>query len=160
MKVFFLSFVVCSLALASVDSRALAQDAPRPPAPTVVGTHPDEGLMIAGGVTFLAGYLVAALTIASVHPGYCDQHFSGAESPEVSCTSIAWGFTPIVHILAGGWDGLIAGSVGLFIEFIGLLIFTGGAAHHHPNQPRAPGTVAFRASVPGADVGVGMDLAF
>jgi hypothetical protein len=144
-------WLACSSAHAQQEA-AIEIDVGSPVEP---GTHPDEGIMIAGATVFLVGYLSAALPILAVHLQYCESGES------FTCDSTAWGFVPIVHILAGGWDGIIAGSIGLIIETVGLFMFIGGAAHHHPNERAAPrpGDVAITFAPRGADVGLGLELA-
>ncbi|MEZ4340314.1 MAG: hypothetical protein R3B82_27135 [Sandaracinaceae bacterium] len=102
--------------------------------PAEPSTHPDEGLMIAGGVTFLVAY-AAALAInlpeIAAHCGRPDIH--GYTPP---CEYIGLQMIPLAHPRFDGL-GMFSNPIFIITELVGALIFVGGAAHHHPDEPLA-----------------------
>lgn len=132
--------VILLAACLSVPSFAAAQDEgplslalTTPDAPAEPSTHPDEGLMIAGGVTFLVAY-VAALSVSLPEiANYC-----GGGYP--SCDYLGLQLIPFAHPYFGGL-GMFSNPIFIVTELVGALIFAGGAAHHHPDEPIAVGEV-------------------
>ncbi len=91
--------------------------------PAPVATHPDEGLMIAGGLTMGISYAAGA--------------------------ALGWLFSgsPLALIPLGHWAGVFGGGseyAGISLlfaepftvtELVGLIILLAGAFHHHPVEP-------------------------
>lgn len=101
-------------------------------------THPDEGLMIAGGVTFLVAYVAALSVNLPEIAAYCGRTDVHGYVP--SCDSIGLQLIPFAHPRFDGL-GLFSNPIFIVTELIGALIFVGGAAHHHPDEPLGEGQV-------------------
>lgn len=154
------------LALLLAASPVAAQDlALAPPSAPVadLGTHPDEGLMIAGGSLFLLSVTLGAVALMPAELGSCVNPGEDSDLPPdhgfASCAQAPMAAIPFAHILGGGFGSIVGGSLLLVAEVIGLFIFIGGAAHHHPNEAAAPqpGDVSFW-SPRDADAGLGLTL--
>lgn len=164
----FLAACLVAIAVAPRAARAGDDDAILPTVtplditpPPDPGTHPDEGLMIAGAVTFWAAYLIAPAVILPIEAGNCgDPMVSGGV---YDCDDLGFLFIPFAHLRAGGWASVIGGSILIFPEIIGLFMFIGGAAHHHPNEPTespTEGDVDVSVSASQAHVGLQLDVTF
>lgn len=165
------ALVALVLATFLAAPRARAQDLLVEPEPLTLdasaslGTHPDEGLMIAGATVFLLGVTMGVAVLMPIEVGHCVEPGDTASLPGdhgfPMCSQAPLAAIPFAHILGGGMDSIIAGPILLVAEVIGLFTFIGGAAHHHPNGPAAPraGEITLT-GVPGADVGLGLSIRF
>ncbi len=150
--------VALVLLASSVASAQTTPTASEVPASRELETHPDEGLMIAGGVVFGAAILAGITILMPVQLGHCyDPNAPSRSLPPDSgyadCGRAPMAAIPFAHLLGGGIDSIIGGPILLVAEIVGLFTFIGGAAHHHPSAPSV--TVA---GVPGADVGLALAL--
>ena len=158
--------VLVVLALLSLSSRVGAQDTRVAPEAAAVdlGTHPDEGLMIAGGSLFLLSVTMGVAVLMPIQMSHCYQPGSAfaaglpPDSGYTTCSQAPYAAIPFAHLVGGGVDSLIGGPILLVAEIVGLFMFIGGAAHHRPNAPAAPSVTL--AGVPGAEAGLAVALHF
>lgn len=155
--------LLLAIVLLALPSRVLAQDTALSLEVTEdPGTHPDEGLMIAGGTVFLLGALTGLAVLMPLELAGCVEPGTDTDLPPdhgyASCSQAPLAAVPFAHLAAGGISSLIAGPILLVAEVIGLFTFVGGAAHHHPNAPRA-GEVRL-VGVAGAEAGLGLAVHF
>lgn len=166
------SLVALVIALVTLTSLpASAQDAREAPddtrADADVGTHPDEGLMIAGGSLFLLSITMGVAVLMPIQLSHCYDPGSAAasrlppDSGYASCGQAPLAAVPFAHLIGGGIDSIIGGPILLVAEVVGLFMFIGGAAHHHPNTPASPRAGELTvAGVSGADVGLALAYHF
>jgi hypothetical protein len=138
----------------ALGSSARAQDDEIP-------THPDEGLMIAGGVVFGAAVLSGLAILMPIEmsncidPGSAHALMLPPDNGYASCSQAPYSGIPFAHVAGGGVDSIIAGPILLVAEIVGLFTFIGGAAHHRPDA----NTITLT-GVSGADVGLGVGVSF
>lgn len=135
----------------AIPSAAHAQAAASEAGDAGYGTHPDEGLMIAGAVTFAASYVIAISIALPEITRYC-----GTPAVAYDCNAIGYQLIPFAHFVPFEGLAMYSGPIWVAAELVGLFMLIGGAAHHHPNAPPSLAfgpAVELRPSAPGADVG-------
>ena len=131
-------------------------------APSALGTHPDDGLMIAGGTVFLLGVTVGVAVLMPIEVAGCVEPGDDSLPPDhwrAMCGQAPLSAIPFAHLIGGGIASIVAGPILLVAEIVGLFTFIGGAAHHHPNEAPRAGEVQL-SGVAGADAGLSMTVLF
>ncbi|UJR78563.1 hypothetical protein [Sandaracinus amylolyticus] len=126
-------------------------------------THPDEGLMIAGGTVFLLGVTVGVAVLMPIELAGCvEPSDAGSLPPDhwgATCSQAPLSAIPFAHLMGGGIASIVAGPILLVAEIVGLFTFIGGAAHHHPDEAPQAGDVRL-SGVAGADAGLSVTIDF
>ena len=110
-------------------------------------------------VGFSAAYLAGSLNVWLFEAQYT------CGSPDPHSTPCEWrglAFVPFAHYLGGGdMAGALVGAFATAVEVVSLVVFIVGVAVRRPRRRApGPGEVRLSGAVPGADVGLALDVVF